>query len=79
MFVQTYTEGSSWYAYESLDKVCVAGKELSAALNPSNNAFKTDFLFRCQVKETGLVPTQLADGIMGMSAHPFALPRAMYE
>ena len=46
---------------------------------PTNNAFKTDFLFGCQVKETGLFVTQLADGIMGMSAHPSTLPRAMYE
>lgn len=79
IFSQTYTEGSSWSAYESVDKVFIGGKELSSALNPINNSFKTDFLFGCQVKETGLFVTQLADGIMGMSAHPSTLPRAMYE
>mmetsp|Transcript_3238 Transcript_3238/g.7165 ORF Transcript_3238/g.7165 Transcript_3238/m.7165 type:complete len:804 (-) Transcript_3238:211-2622(-) len=40
---------------------------------------KTDFVFGCQTKETGLFVTQLADGIMGMSAHPSTLPRAMYD
>jgi len=79
IFSQTYTEGSSWSAFESIDKVFVGGKELSSALNPINNSFKTDFLFGCQVKESGLFVTQLADGIMGMSAHPSTLPRAMYE
>jgi hypothetical protein len=53
VFSQAYTEGSSWSAYESVDKVFVGGRELSTALNPANNAFKTDFLFGCQVKETG--------------------------
>ena len=79
IFSQTYTEGSSWHAYESIDKVFVGGRELSSALNPINNSFKTDFLFGCQMKETGLFVTQLADGIMGISAHPSTLPRAMYD
>jgi len=79
VFSQTYTEGSSWHAYESVDKVFVGARQLSSALNPINNAFKTDFLFGCQVEETGLFVTQLADGIMGMSAHPSTLPRATYE
>ena len=79
VFNQVYTEGSSWHAFESLDKVFLGGKELSSALNPINNSFKTDFMFGCQMKETGLFVTQLADGIMGMSAHPSTLPRAMYE
>ncbi|KAL9186464.1 hypothetical protein ACHAXT_005702 [Thalassiosira profunda] len=79
IFSQTYTEGSSWHAYEAVDKVFVGGRPLSTALNPINNSFKTDFLFGCQMKETGLFVTQLADGIMGMSAHPSTLPRAMWE
>ena len=79
VFSQSYTEGSSWSAYESVDKVFVGGRELSTALNPANSAFKADFLFGCQVRETGLFVTQLADGIMGMSAHPSTLPRVMYD
>jgi hypothetical protein len=79
VFSQAYTEGSSWSAYESVDKVFLGGREFSTALNPVNNAFKTDFLFGCQTKETGLFVTQLADGIMGMSAHPSTLPRVMFD
>ena len=64
VFSQSYTEGSSWFAYESVDKVFIGAKQLSSALNPINNSFKTDFLFGCQTRETGLFVTQLADGIM---------------
>lgn len=79
VFSQTYTEGSSWHAYESIDKVFVGGKDVKDSMDPKNHAFKSDFLFGCQTKETGLFVTQLADGIMGMSAHPSTLPKVMYE
>ena len=73
------TEGSSWHAFEAVDKVFLGGRDPGDATNPINNSFKTDFLFGCQVKETGLFVTQLADGIMGMSAHPSTLPKVMYD
>lgn len=73
------TEGSSWHAFEAVDKVFLGGRDPGDAANPINNSFKTDFLFGCQVKETGLFVTQLADGIMGMSAHPSTLPKVMYD
>jgi hypothetical protein len=73
------TEGSSWHAFEAVDLVFLGGRDPEDAVNPINNSFKTDFLFGCQVKETGLFVTQLADGIMGMSAHPSTLPKVMYD
>mmetsp|Transcript_67852 Transcript_67852/g.100558 ORF Transcript_67852/g.100558 Transcript_67852/m.100558 type:complete len:848 (+) Transcript_67852:1612-4155(+) len=36
-------------------------------------------MFGCQTSETGLFVTQLADGIMGMSAHDATLPKQMYN
>lgn len=73
------TEGSSWHAFEAIDKVFLGGRNPEDAASPINNSFQTEFLFGCQVKESGLFVTQLADGIMGMSAHPSTLPKVMYD
>lgn len=79
VFSQVYTEGSSWYAYESVDRVFVGPKDAASAADPRHDPYKADFLFGCQTKESGLFVTQLADGIMGMSAHPSTLPRVMFD
>lgn len=75
---QTYTEGSSWEAFQAVDKLFVGGKQLTNTIDP-NGSYVADFVFGCQTKETGLFVTQLADGIMGMSAHPATLPQVLFE
>ncbi len=85
LFSQAYTEGSSWSAYESMDKVFMGVTQLldignNNNNNPtSNNHFRGDFMFGCQTQESGLFVTQLADGIMGMSNHPMTYPQVMYD
>jgi len=82
---QSYTEGSSWKAYQMRDAYYVGGETLksqprylgSAEGNPDDDWLMTPFIFGCQTYETGLFRTQKADGIMGMSMHSQTLVPTM--
>eukprot|EP00630_Chrysocystis_fragilis_P006200 CAMPEP_0197389878 /NCGR_PEP_ID=MMETSP1165-20131217/2011_1 /TAXON_ID=284809 /ORGANISM="Chrysocystis fragilis, Strain CCMP3189" /LENGTH=470 /DNA_ID=CAMNT_0042915325 /DNA_START=126 /DNA_END=1538 /DNA_ORIENTATION=- len=68
---QSYTEGSSWKAYQMRDVYYVGGETFESTPNSNLDAswLSTTFVFGCQTYETGLFRTQKADGIMGMSMH----------
>ena len=79
-FTQAYTEGSSWTAYQARDIVyCGSGANLIEAVDPLDTKYSLRFLFGCLKANTGLFVTQLADGIMGMSAHELTLPKQLYN
>jgi hypothetical protein len=79
-FSQAYTEGSSWTAYQARDIVyCGGGADLIEAVDPSDIKYSLSFVFGCLKANTGLFVTQLADGIMGMSAHELTLPKQLYN
>lgn len=65
---QSYTEGSSWHGFKVQDTLWLGGEK--AHLLPNAPDYAVNFTFACQTDETGLFRTQLADGIMGMSAAP---------
>ena len=73
-FSQSYTEGSSWKAYQMEDLMYVGGLlEPSEPARSSGMGLQTMFTFGCQYSETGLFRTQKADGIMGMSANSMTI------
>jgi len=78
-FSQSYTEGSSWDAYLAEDTLFCGGNDILDAADPTNQQFAIPFMFGCQTTESGLFVTQLADGIMGMSAHESTLPKKLYD
>ncbi len=79
-FSQAYTEGSSWTAYQASDLVyCGGGADLIEAADPLDIQYSLRFVFGCLKSNTGLFVTQLADGIMGMSAHELTLPKQLYN
>ena len=78
-FKQAYTEGSSWTAYQAKDIVYCGGTDLMEAVDPTDIEYSIPFVFGCLQENTGLFVTQLADGIMGMSAHELTLTKQMYN
>ena len=88
IFTQSYTEGSSWMAYQAIDEFFAGPAMLPDQPNYpkseedkyiNHHDFSIPFMFGCQISETGLFVTQLADGIMGMSAHEATLPKKLHE
>ncbi|CBN76990.1 aspartic protease PM5 [Ectocarpus siliculosus] len=74
-FSQRYSEGSSWRAYQVEDVLWVGELTLqqSEKINHDESAYSVEFMFGCIESQTGLFKTQLADGIMGMSADSHTL------
>lgn len=68
MIEQTYTEGSSWRAFEVKDKVWLGTDDLESSLR-EHESHAAPFVFGCQVSEEGLFKKQYADGIMGLSMY----------
>ncbi|KAG7360040.1 aspartic peptidase domain containing protein [Nitzschia inconspicua] len=78
-FKQAYTEGSSWVAYQAQDIVYCGGTDLIDAVDPTDIKYSIPFVFGCLQENTGLFVTQLADGIMGMSAHELTITKQLYN
>ncbi len=66
MVRQSYTEGSSWTAYQARDMVFCGGKDVFSAADPVDARYAVHFMFGCQMSSSGLFHSQLADGIMGL-------------
>jgi Xylanase inhibitor N-terminal len=78
-FSQKYTEGSSWEAVQVQDRFYCGGTDVLTSIEPEHDHYALNFMFGCQTSMEGLFVTQLADGIMGMSAHQVTLPKQMYD
>jgi len=76
-FGQSYTEGSSWKAYQAIDKFYCGSNTMEGIYDEVDASFAIDFKFGCQQSETGLFVGQLADGIMGMAANDATLVNHM--
>jgi len=75
-FSQGYTEGSTWDAIQVSDIVYCGGSDY---LEATDTQHSIRFMFGCQTRMSGLFVTQLADGIIGMSAHSATLPKQLYD
>jgi len=79
-FSQGYSEGSSWRAYQARDKFFIgSNNRKTGGKNEVDQSYAVDFMFGCQTHETGLFISQLADGIMGLSADPATFPYFLYD
>jgi hypothetical protein len=76
---QSYTEGSSWKGILAKDGLYCGGSDILEAADPVDRQFSIPFLFGCLQESTGLFATQLANGIMGLSAHELTLPKQIYN
>ncbi len=79
---QSYQEGSSWRAFQGKDMVyCGSNHPNNQVFDVEklNKQFSMPFTFGCQNHLTGLFVTQLADGIMGMSASETTLPYQLHK
>lgn len=79
LFSQSYTEGSSWDAIQVKDQFYCGGLDVLDAVEPKNRKYAINFMFGCMTKVNGLFLTQLADGIMGMSAHEATLTKQLWN
>lgn len=75
---QSYTEGSSWRAFEVKDKVWL-GTDDNMTSAKDHQSHATPFVFGCQVSEEGLFKKQYADGIMGLSMYTQTLFKTFNE
>ncbi|KAG5192382.1 aspartic peptidase domain-containing protein [Tribonema minus] len=78
VFSQSYSEGSSWSAFQVIDKL-YTGLTTLQDTPPDDAALSIDFMFGCINSQTGLFNTQLADGIMGMSVSEFTLVWQLHQ
>jgi len=79
IFSQSYTEGSSWEAYQVRDRFYCGGNDYLGAVDPLDQKYMIDFMFGCQLSLNGLFVSQLADGIIGMSMYDTTLTKQMYS
>jgi Xylanase inhibitor N-terminal len=53
IFSQSYTEGSSWEAYQVRDKFYCGGSDFLGAVDPDHQKYAIDFMFGCQLSLNG--------------------------
>ena len=61
------------------DRFYCGGIDVLDAVEPTDQKYAIDFMFGCMTKVNGLFLTQLADGIMGMSAHEATLTKQLWN